>query len=302
LLERALVVASALASAVFIAIGIVVRQRATMDVPEDQGVSTVMLATLLRRPLWWAGTGAAITGYVFQAIALAFGSLLLVAPLLVSALLFALPLSARLAGRRVTRVEWGWALVLTVALAVFVALARAAPGDYRGSAGPAVLVAVVALVTAVGTLPLAVQLTGWRRALLLATAVGVLFGVLAVLTKIVMNTVTEGNAARLLVSPVAYLLLVVGVTATLLQQSAFHAGSLQASVPAMLVLEPVVAVLLGQVVLGEHLTVNPPTALVLGIALAAMAAATIALGRDEGAYEEELEAGRKAAAAQRPPP
>jgi hypothetical protein len=145
-------------------------------------------------------------------------------------------------------------------------------------------------------------LTGWRRALLLATAVGVLFGVLAVLTKIVMNTVTEGNAARLLVSPVAYLLLVVGVTATLLQQSAFHAGSLQASVPAMLVLEPVVAVLLGQVVLGEHLTVNPPTALVLGIALAAMAAATIALGRDEGAYEEELEAGRKAAAAQRPPP
>jgi drug/metabolite transporter (DMT)-like permease len=302
LLERALVVASALASAVFIAIGIVVRQRATMDVPEDQGVSTVMLATLLRRPLWWAGTGAAITGYVFQAIALAFGSLLLVAPLLVSALLFALPLSARLAGRRVTRVEWGWALVLTVALAVFVALARAAPGDYRGSAGPAVLVAVVALVTAVGTLPLAVRLTGWRRALLLATAVGVLFGVLAVLTKIVMNTVTEGNAARLLVSPVAYLLLVVGVTATLLQQSAFHAGSLQASVPAMLVLEPVVAVLLGQVVLGEHLTVNPPTALVLGIALAAMAAATIALGRDEGAYEEELEAGRKAAAAQRPPP
>ena len=51
-----------------------------------------------------------------------------------------------------------------------------------------------------------------------------------------------------------------------------------------------VAVMLGQVVLGEHLAVNPRTALVLGIALAAIAAATIALGRDEGAYEEELEA------------
>ncbi len=299
MLERTLVVAAALASAVFIAIGIVVRQRATMDVPEDQGVSTVMLATLLRRPLWWAGTGAAVTGYVFQAIALAFGSLTLVAPLLVSALLFALPLSARLAGRRVTRVEWVWALVLTVALAVFVALARTAPGDYEGSERPAVLVAAVALFTAVCTLPLAIRLTGWRRALLLATAVGVLFGVLAVLTKIVMNTVTEGHAARLAVSPVAYLLILVGVVATLLQQSAFHAGSLRASVPAMLVLEPVVAVLLGQMILGEHLAVNPPTAVILGIALAAMAAATIALGRDEGAYEEELEAGRKTAVARR---
>lgn len=297
--EHALVVAAALASAVFIAIGIVVRQRATMDVPEDQGVSTVMITTLLRRPLWWAGTGSAITGYIFQAIALANGSLLLVAPLLVSALLFALPLSAKLAGRRVTRVEWIWASVLTAALGVFVALARAAPGDYEGSERPAALVAVIALALALTTLRLATRLSGWRRALLLATAVGVLFGVVAVLTKIVMNMVTEGHAAKLLASPVPYLLAVVGIVATLLQQSAFHAGSLQASVPAMLVLEPVVAVALGQVVLGEHLVVNPQTAVVLGVALAAMAAATIALGRDEGAYEEELEAGRKAAAARR---
>ncbi|MCB0940755.1 MAG: DMT family transporter, partial [Mycobacterium sp.] len=107
MLEHALVVAAALAGAVFTAIGIVVRQRATMDVPHDQGVSTVMVATLLRRRLWWVGTGAAVTGYAFQAVALAYGSLILVAPLLVSALLFALPLSARLAQRRVTRAEWG---------------------------------------------------------------------------------------------------------------------------------------------------------------------------------------------------
>ncbi|MCB0943194.1 MAG: DMT family transporter, partial [Mycobacterium sp.] len=70
----------------------------------------------------------------------------------------------------------------------------------------------------------------------------------------------------------------------------FHAGSLRASVPAMLVLEPVVAVALGEVVLGEHLAVSKPAAVVLAIAVGAMAAATIALGRDEGAYEEELEA------------
>lgn len=286
--------AAALAAAVFAAIGIVVRQRATMDVPADQGVSTVMVSTLLRRPLWWAGTAAAVTGYGFQAVALAYGSLLLVAPLLVSALLFALPLSARLARRRVTRAEWGWAVLLTMALGVFVALARTKPGDYDGAILPAVLVAVLSLVFVAGCLVVAVRFSDWRRAILLAVGVGVLFGVVAVLTKLVMHILTEGSLSRLLSSPLLYVLIVVAAIATVLQQSAFHAGSLRASVPAMLVLEPVVAVLLGEVLLGEHLAVSTPAALVLAVTVGAMAAATIALGRDEGAWEDELEASAKA--------
>ena len=293
LLQHALVVAAALAGAVFAAVGIVVRQRATMDVPRDQGVSTVMVSTLLRRRLWWAGTAAAVTGYAFQAVALAYGSLLLVAPLLVSALLFALPLSARLAHRRVSRAEWGWAVLLTLALGVFVALARTKPGDYDGASLPGVVVAGISLLFVGGCLLLALRMSDWRRAILLAVGVGVLFGVVAVLTKLVMHVVREGSTLRLFTSPVLYVLIAVGVIATLLQQSAFHAGSLRASVPAMLVLEPVVAVLLGEVVLGEHLAVTKPVAVVLAIAFGAMAAATIALGRDEGAWEEELEAAAK---------
>lgn len=289
--------AAALAAAVFAAIGIVVRQRATMDVPADQGVSTVMVSTLLRRPLWWAGTAAAVTGYGFQAVALAYGSLLLVAPLLVSALLFALPLSARLAHRRVTRAEWGWAVLLTMALGVFVALARTEPGDYDGAILPAVLVAVLSLVFVAGCLVVAVRFSDWRRAILLAVGVGVLFGVVAVLTKLVMHILTEGSLSRLLGSPLLYVLIVVAAIATVLQQSAFHAGSLRASVPAMLVLEPVVAVLLGEVLLGEHLAVRTPSAIVLAVAVGAMAAATIALGRDEGAWEDELESAKAGAGA-----
>lgn len=290
MLEHALVVAAALAGAVFTAIGIVVRQRATMDVPEDRGVSALMLSTLLRRPLWWAGTASAVTGYLFQAVALTYGSLILVAPLLVSALLFALPLSAWVAHRRVSRVEWGWATLLTVALAVFVSLARTKSGDYEGSESTAVAVAAGCLVLVAICIVVAGRLSDWRRAITLAIGVGVMFGVVAVLTKIETHILTGEGAVALLGSPVTYALIVFGVGATLLQQSAFHAGSLKASVPAMLVLEPVVAVLLGQVVLGEHLAVNTTSAIVLGIAVAAMTAATIALGRDEGAYEDELEA------------
>ncbi|MDR7287329.1 drug/metabolite transporter (DMT)-like permease [Mycolicibacterium senegalense] len=280
----------ALCAAIFAAVGIVVRQRATMDVPPEKGVSAVMLRTLLRRKLWWAGTASAVAGYVFQALALGFGSLLLVQPVLVSALLFALPLSARLAHRRVSRAEWLWALLLTGALTVFVALARASTGTYGVSVTTTVIVVVVCS-AAVGLCVLAAtRSTNWRRAVLLALAVGVMFGVVAVLTKIVMHTIAVDGVLAVLTTPALYLVVALGVIATLLQQSAFHAGSLQTSVPTMLVLEPVVAVVLGSVVLGEHLAITGWEPVALSVAVGAMAAATIALGRDEGAYEEKLEA------------
>jgi drug/metabolite transporter (DMT)-like permease len=290
LVGHGLVVLLALLAAVFLAIGIVVRQRATMDVPQEHGVSSVMFLTLLRRPLWWGGTAAAVAGYVFQALALANGSLLLVQPILVSALLFALPLSARLAHRRVTRGEWAWAVLLTAALAVFVLLARARPGDYDASVSLSALVAVICTAAVTACVVIAIRTMGWRRAVFLAVAVGVLFGVVAVLTKLAMYLLVHDGAHALLTTPVPYLLAVLGVIAVFLQQSAFHAGSLQTSVPTMLVLEPVIAVVLGAVVLGEHLDVSRIDAVLLTISTVSMAAATIALGRDEGAYEEQLEA------------
>jgi drug/metabolite transporter (DMT)-like permease len=290
LVGHGLAVMFALLAALFLAIGIVVRQRATMDVPEEQGVSALMVLTLVRRPLWWAGTAAAVAGFVFQALALAYGSLLLVQPILVSALLFALPLSARLANRRVTRGEWLWAMVLTAALAVFVLLAKTSPGDYEASVPLTVIVALVCIAAVSACVFVAIRNPGWKRAVLLAVAVGVLFGVVAMLTKQVMHLATYDGVHAALTTPAPYLLMLVGIVAVLLQQSAFHAGSLQTSVPTMLVLEPVVAVILGAVVLGEHMTVNGFKAVAIAVALAAMAAATIALGREEGALEAELEA------------
>ena len=290
MLDQGLTILFALLAAVFLAIGIVVRQRATLDVPPEHGVSGVMLMTLLRRPLWWAGTGAAVAGYLFQALALMKGSLLLVQPILVSALLFALPLSARLANRRVTRAEWLWALLLTVALAVFVVLAKARPGDYEASAPMSAMVAVICAVAVTACVVIALRCGDWKRAVLLAVAVGLLFGVVAVLTKIVVHLLAYDGPLSVVTAPALYLLLVLGVLAVFLQQSAFHAGSLQTSVPTMLVLEPVIAVVLGALVLGEHLTVSGVKVVAIGVAVVAMAAATIALGREEGALEEEIEA------------
>ncbi|MGA7055393.1 MAG: DMT family transporter, partial [Mycobacterium sp.] len=99
---HAVAIFSGLLAAFWAAVGIVVRQRVAQDVPAAQAMSSAMATSVVRQPLWWAGTSAAVAGYVFQALALAHGSLLLVQPLLVSSLLFALPLSARICHQRIT--------------------------------------------------------------------------------------------------------------------------------------------------------------------------------------------------------
>src|SRR6476469_3953503 len=281
------VVLLALAAAVTSALGIVIRQRATLEIPQDEGVSTTMFKKLLRNRLWWAGTAVAGSGYGFQALALTWGSLILVQPLLVSALLFALPMSARLAHRRVTAHDWVWALVLTLGLAVFLTIARVQPGNYRPPPIVWILVTVLCVVVVLGCVIGGARTEGRNRALLIATA----FGVVSVLTKVTVQRLNEEGMWGTLLIPAPYLVVILGVAATLLQQSAFHAGALQASVPTMLVLEPLVAVSLGVVVLGEALAVTDPVKIgLLAVAVAAMGAATIALGRDEGALEEMLEA------------
>ena len=128
--QHAIAISAALLAAFWAAVGIVVRQRVAQAVPADQAMSAAMATATFRQPLWWAGTLAAVAGYAFQALALAHGSLLLVQPLLVSSLLFALPLSARACRQRITWAQWGWATLLTAALTGFVIVGRPHEGHY----------------------------------------------------------------------------------------------------------------------------------------------------------------------------
>jgi drug/metabolite transporter (DMT)-like permease len=156
--------------------------------------------------------------------------------------------------------------------------------------GAWIVVAAIVVPLVLGCVLLAAKAVGTQRALYLATAVGVLFGLIAVLTKLCTHRVQVGSWRTLLETPALYLLVVLAVVATVLQQSALHAGALPASVPAMLVLEPVAAVLLGAMVLGEQLTARGVGLVALPCALIAMAAATVALGRDSGALDERIAA------------
>lgn len=270
----------ALGAAFFIAIGDVIHQRSAHSVT-DEPVSHIGLFTrLLRDGQWWLGSVVAAVGFGLQAAALGFGSVLLVQALLVTSLLFALPINARLSHRRVTGWEWLWAALLAASVAVIVTVGNPTEGHSRASLGTWTAVAVVLGPALVLCVLGANVLKGPVSAMLLGFVSGALWGVFAVLTKGVVDRVDHGLWA-LIRTPELYVWALVAVGATLYQQSSFRAGSLTASLPTMTVAEPVVGSVLGIVVLGEALRPGDAGWAVLMVAVVAMVSSTAALARGE---------------------
>lgn len=276
----------ALGAAFFIAIGNVMHQRSAQQVTDEPVGSTASLfLRLLSDRQWWLGSGIAALGFGLQAAALGLGSVLLVQALLVTALLFALPINARITGRPVTRAQWLWAAVLAAAVAVVVTVGNPTPGHQRGALEVWTTVVMVLAPVLVACVVGARLLAGRpAAAVLLAVVSGSLWGVFAVLTKGVVDRladVGQSGVWTLLGAPELYIWAAVGVAATAWQQSSFRAGSLAASLPTMTVAEPVVASILGVFVLGETLRPGEDGWVALIVAIALMVVATTALASSE---------------------
>ncbi len=277
----------ALGAAFFIAVGNVLHQRSAQDVTDQPVGNAALFLRLLRDRQWWLGTVVAALGFGLQAAALGLGSVLLVQALLVTALLFALPINARATGVPVSRGQWVWAAVLATAVAVVVSVGNPTPGHAR-AAWEVWTVVVAVLGPALLLCVLGARLLAERpvAAVLLGLVSGSLWGVFAVLTKGVVDragAVHDRGPGELIASPEVYLWAAVAVGATVFQQASFRAGSLAASLPTMTVAEPVVASALGMLVLGETLRPGDDGWLALLLAVAATVVATAALARSEAA-------------------
>ncbi|WP_431239718.1 DMT family transporter [Mycolicibacterium aichiense] len=273
----------ALGAALLIAIGDVIQQRSAHDVTDQQVGPIALFLHLLRDKTWWLGSLVAAGGFALQAAALGFGSVLLVQALIVTSLLFALPLSARFAGRRITRYQWIWAVLLAAAVAVIVTVGDPSKGQARAgfemwswvaaTLGPLLLLCLLGARVFRGR-PVA--------AVLLGLVAGSLWGLFAVLMKGVVDELDHGIVAVLKL-PELYVWAVVAIAATAIQQSSFRAGSMAASLPAVTVSEPLVASVLGVAILGEMLRPGRSGWAFLVIAVVVMIAATVELARTEAA-------------------
>jgi drug/metabolite transporter (DMT)-like permease len=268
----------ALASALAFAAATVGQQRAAARSSDADARGRRFVGQLLRNPRWIAATMGNAVGYGLQAAALGVGSVVVVEPILVTSLLFALPLSARLAHQRLRSTTVAASLLLSGSLSLLVVLGSANKGLDRASYQGWVIVALVAVPLVAGCLVFARARSGAIRASLLAIAVGLLGGVLAVLTKSVVDA-GSGGVVHLLATGETYALIVVGIGGTYLQQLSFQAGALQASLPIMTVLEPMIAAVLGLTLLHEQMETGDLRITALAVAAVVLTITTVVLAR-----------------------
>jgi drug/metabolite transporter (DMT)-like permease len=183
----------ALSSALCVAIGDVLQQRATHRITDTSLGQLQLFAKLARNQRWRWGVLILIGSIALQAVALDRGSVLLVQALLVLSLLFALPISARLAQRPVTGREWIWAIVLTAAVSVIVTVGNTQAGHSNASLQTWGVVAAVLGPLLIGSVVAARLRGGALAAVLFAFVSGSLWGIFAVLTKGVVHRLGEGG-------------------------------------------------------------------------------------------------------------
>ena len=271
--------------------------RRTVTRPDDSppaasrsvlGGLLALVRKLVRNRLWLTGWVTNLLGFLAQALALHFGSVALVQPLLVTQLLFALPLATAWARRWPTVRDWLAAAAITAGLVVFlavrgVAALSGAPNRSRVIlAGLCAIVLVCALVTvSAGRRPLV-------HSTLIAIAAGVCFAMTAVLIKLTMEDLLERGIPATAVDWPGYALAACTLTGLLLEQGAFAEGSLPAAVAAMTITNPVAGYLAGVLAFHVMLPSSPGAWVALAGSGALLFAGTVALAHSPNMQPEAV--------------
>ena len=248
---QVLAVGFAVAGAFSYALASVTQQRAAAQLPSAAAFDPAVLLRLVRKRRWLISLIAVVGGYGLQAAALGFGRLVIVEPVFPIGLLFALLLAARAEGRRLRHAEWTAAIAAVGGLVVFLVAAQPSGGHRTAPAGSLGLAAAGAIIVAVVCCLVAMKVWSAHRALVLSIGGGLAAGVTDALTKTVAG-LAEPLQFGLFADVRLYLLALVGLLTFTMQQNAFRAAGLAASLPALAVLEPVVGCLLGLFIYHEH--------------------------------------------------
>lgn len=245
-----LAIGFAFTSALLIAVGTVWRHQ-ILRAGRKQGEVNESPLRALKRPAWWLSLALALAAYGFQAVALAFGSLLVVQPLLVLSLMLTLLLSARVERRRLSTATSFWSVLLTAFVGIVVVVGRPVPGDRTPPTWGWLLAVGLGLAGLFATFAFSRSRSAAFQSLAFGILCGAIFGYLAVFSKVAVDAYVRGGIAGILSAWQFWAMLASAVLGTVVQQYAFGAGKLATTLPAMKVVEPLVALSLGLVLLGE---------------------------------------------------
>lgn len=263
----------AVTAATLLALACTVEQDSAQRRPPREALKLRLLTRLARDPRWLFGMGLATVSLPIQAAALGLGSLVVVEPIIAAGIALAIPMQWVVSRRRPRRRDILLATVMAAALATFLIAAQVAGAKQDGEPFEWLLAGGVAALAAVGLAAAATRRQGRVRAGLLGTAAGALFGVQSALLKATVSGLAHGilHAGA---DWHLYALILTGATALVLEQSAYQAGALAASVGGTKLMAAVTAVALGLLLFDERAT---SSGIRLVIAFVALAVAFLAL-------------------------
>jgi drug/metabolite transporter (DMT)-like permease len=270
----------AVLAAALLGTGFVLQQSVAQRAPKADFLHPRLLLDLLGHRRWLAGVAIMVAGQLLSAWVIGRLVLSVAEPLLTANLLFALLLAWPLSGQPLTKSEVAGALVLmagvtALSLARDVRSPEVAVGDASDWPLAASVIALVAYAFAVAGR----SRSGELRATLTGASAGLVFGLQDALTRQTIQTLNAHHLAGLLVSWPGYALLAVGAVALWLLESAFSAGPLHASLPAITAGEPIAGISLGIVVFGDKLHTSPGLLAIQAAGFAALLAGVIMVAR-----------------------
>ncbi|MFD6141263.1 hypothetical protein [Promicromonospora sp. NPDC060271] len=271
----------ALIDAMLFAASATLQHHAVSDKQADGHLTMSGLLSVVKQRRWQAGVALGGLAVLLHAIALLLAPLRVVQPVGV----LAVPIAVLLTAARVRlRPPRGVVLGATLAVVGVVSFVIVSAGSVtshppEGSAVVMACVVVAALVVLLTFAGLAAR--GWLRCVAYATAAATAFGLVSALVRAVSLSVTSGEAELLDVGTLlaGAVILCVTVGGGWLVQQAYAAGAPAVVVASLTVVDPIVAVLLGAVLLGEGAHTPLGLWLVMGVATAAAVAGVITLAK-----------------------
>jgi drug/metabolite transporter (DMT)-like permease len=267
----------AILSAVSSACSAVLQRLAVADRTSERRPAWRTAADLVRQPVWLLGALFLAGTFGFQALALYFGPLSVVQPVLVLELVFTLGLRAFLMHDDIASRTWSAALVICVGLASFLVVASPSAGTGVPDARQWIVV-----VTSRGLIVLVLLLLSRygspaRRAALFGAATAVVWSVDAAFVKQTVDVLARSGLLGLLTHWPLYAMIGTGVLGTILLQSAYAVGPLAASQATMLIVDPLASIVLGIEIFHEQLNTGPGYVLGAVVSLAVLGAGVVML-------------------------
>ena len=246
--------------------------------PITLSLHLALLKRLARRPIWMLGTVADIGGFTAQAAALSNGSVIAVEAVKTSGIVVTLGLGALL-GTRIHGHQWPRIVLVVSGLYVFVLLARPDPGNRSPTILNWVAVTAVTIIVAAGGLIMTRNHAGGPRSLGLGVATSTLWACTAALLKQILD-LRNTHHWGLVAQPALWAFIAVALFGFVINQSAFQSGELIWSLPALTVIEPILAALYGTILFHEPIhtgSIIRTSALTLAAAAALIGAGSLAL-------------------------